>query len=133
MHLLYDVIKTNNHLAIKYVVRVPNFWSCAKSFTRTHSQNHPGLLKANLKNHWSKEILPPSSQNCNLFDYFMWSEVEGDVSKKLHSIQDSLRAQISEVMANKDREVVIHPCKMFQSRTEAIVEASGDFIEQMRM
>ncbi len=35
----------------------------------------------NLKNHWSKEILPPSSQDCNLFDYFMWSEFEGDVSK----------------------------------------------------
>jgi hypothetical protein len=65
----------------------------------------------------------------------MWSEVEGDVSKKPHSIQASLRAQISEVMADKDREVVIHPCKMFQfqSRTEAIVESSGDFIEQMCM
>jgi hypothetical protein len=34
-------------------------------------------------------------------------------------------------MADKDREVIIHPCKMFQSRIEAIVEASGDFIEQM--
>jgi hypothetical protein len=41
----------------------------------------------------------------------------------------SLRAKISEVMAGMDREVVIHPCKMFQSRIEAIVEASGDFIE----
>jgi hypothetical protein len=38
-------------------------------------------LKANLKNHWSKEILPPSSQDCNPFDYFMWSEVEREVSK----------------------------------------------------
>jgi hypothetical protein len=36
-------------------------------------------------------------------------------------------------MAYKDREVVIHPCKMFQSLIEAIVEASGDFIEQMCM
>jgi hypothetical protein len=34
-------------------------------------------------------------------------------------------------MASMDREVVIHPCKMFQSLIEAIVEASGDFIEQM--
>jgi hypothetical protein len=63
----------------------------------------------------------------------MWSEVEGDVSKKPHSTQASLRSKISEVMADKDREVIIHPCKMFQSRIEAIVEASGDFIEQMCM
>jgi hypothetical protein len=81
VHLLYDVIKTNHHLATKYVGRVQNFCSCAKSFTRPHSQNHPGWLKANLKNHWSKEILPPSSQDCNLFDYFMWSEVEGEVNE----------------------------------------------------
>ncbi len=42
-------------------------------------------------------------------------------------------AKISEVMAKMDREVVIHPCKKFRSRIEAIVEASGDFIEQMCM
>jgi hypothetical protein len=36
-------------------------------------------------------------------------------------------------MADMDREVVIHPCKMFQPRIEAIVEASGDFIEKMCM
>jgi hypothetical protein len=36
-------------------------------------------------------------------------------------------------MAGMDREVVINNCKMFQSRIEAIVEASGDFIEQMCM
>ncbi len=27
--------------------------------------------------------MPPSSQDCNLFDYFMWSDVEGDVSNSL--------------------------------------------------
>jgi hypothetical protein len=63
----------------------------------------------------------------------MWSEVEGKASKWPHSTQASLRAKISEVMAGMDREVVIHPCKMFQSRIEAIVEASGDIIEQMCM
>jgi hypothetical protein len=36
-------------------------------------------------------------------------------------------------MAGMDREVVIHPCKMFQSLIEAIVEASRDFIEKMCM
>ncbi len=27
-----------------------------------NSQNHPGLVKANLKDYWSKEIWPPSSK-----------------------------------------------------------------------
>jgi hypothetical protein len=63
----------------------------------------------------------------------MWSEVEGEVNEKSHSTLASLRAKISEVMAGMDREVVIHPCKMFQSRIEAVAEASGDFIELMCM
>jgi hypothetical protein len=32
-------------------------------------------------------------------------------------------------MADKDREVVIHHCKKFRSRIEAIVETSEDVIE----
>jgi hypothetical protein len=32
-------------------------------------------------------------------------------------------------MGDKDREVVIHLCKKFRSRIEAIVEASGNFIK----
>ncbi len=36
-------------------------------------------LKANLKDHWSKEIWPPSSKDCNPLDYFMWSEVEREI------------------------------------------------------
>ncbi len=43
----------------------------------------------------------------------------------------SLRAKISGVMAEMDREVIIHPCKMSLSQIEAIVEVSGDFIEQI--
>jgi hypothetical protein len=43
------------------------------------------------------------------------------------------RAKISEVIADKDREVIIHPCKMFLSEIEAIVKVSGDFIEQLCM
>ena len=63
----------------------------------------------------------------------MWSEVEKKVNKQLFSTLTSLRAKISEVLTKMDREVVIHPYKMFLSRIEAIVEASGDLIEQMCM
>jgi hypothetical protein len=59
----------------------------------------------------------------------MWSEFETEVSKQPHNTLDSLRAKISEVMADMDREVVICPCKKFRSQIEAIVEDSGDFTD----
>jgi hypothetical protein len=51
----------------------------------------------------------------------MWCKFETEVSKHPHNTPDSLRAKISEVMADVDREVVICPCKKFRSRIEAIV------------
>ncbi len=62
-------------LAIKYVGRVRNFCSCAKSFAHPRSENHPFWVTASLKIHWSKEIWPPSSQGCNPLDYFIWCVV----------------------------------------------------------
>ncbi len=59
----------------------------------------------------------------------MWSEFETEVSKHPHNTLDSLRAKISEVKADMNRDVVICPCKKFRSRIEAIVEDSGDFID----
>ena len=63
-----------------------------KSFTRPHSQNHPVWLKASLKNHWSKEIWPPSSPGCDPLDYFMWSEFEREVNKQPHNTLASLNS-----------------------------------------
>ena len=59
----------------------------------------------------------------------MWSEVEIEVNEHPHNTLASLRSKISEVMADMDREVVIHPCKKFWSRIAAVVEASGNFIK----
>ncbi len=59
----------------------------------------------------------------------MWCEFETEVSKHPHNTLDTLRAKISEVMADMDREVVICPCKKLRSRIEASVEDSGDFID----
>ena len=81
------------------------------------------------KNHWSKEIRPPSSQDCNPFDSSKWREFGKEVSKKPQNTLASLRAKILEVMANMDREFVIHYYKKFWSRIEAVVDASGDFIK----
>jgi hypothetical protein len=59
----------------------------------------------------------------------MLSEVEKKVNKELLSTLTSLRAKISEVLTEMDREVVIHPYKMFLSRIEAVMEATGVFIK----
>jgi hypothetical protein len=71
-------------------------------------------LKANMENHWSQEIWPPSSPDCNPF--FL-----------PHNTLASLRDKILEVMAYMDREVIILFYKKFWSRIKAVVDASGDF------
>jgi hypothetical protein len=63
--------------------------------------------------HWLEEIWPPSSTYSNPLDYFMWCVVDREVNKCPHIILASLKAMISDVMTDLDREVVIHACKKF--------------------
>ncbi len=81
------------------------------------------------KNHWSKEIWPPSSPDYNPFDSSMWCEFERGIYKQPHNTLASLRTKILEVMAHMDREFIIHSYKKFWSRIEAVVNASGDFMK----
>jgi hypothetical protein len=46
----------------------------------------------------------------------MWSEVEREINKQPHNTLTFLRAKISETMTQMDKEVVLHPCKMFLSK-----------------
>jgi hypothetical protein len=59
----------------------------------------------------------------------MWCEFERGVYKQPHNTLASLRAKILEVMANMDREFIIHSYKKFWSRIEAAVDASEDFMK----
>jgi hypothetical protein len=52
-----------------------------------------------------------------------------EVNKQPHNTLASLRAKISEVMTEMDRDVVICPYNMFWSWIEAVVDARGDFIK----
>jgi hypothetical protein len=47
----------------------------------------------------------------NTVDYFMWCVVEIEVNKCPHITKVSLKAMISNVMTNLEREVIIHACK----------------------
>jgi hypothetical protein len=76
---------------------------------------------------------PPSSPENKILDYFMWCKFEREVHKQPHNTQASLKAKISEVMTNIEREIVILPCQRFWSQIEAIVETSGDLTKQMCM
>ncbi len=58
----------------------------------------------------------------------MWCEFEREVNNQPHNTQACLKAKISEVMTNIDREIVILTCQRFWSQIEAVVEASGDLI-----
>jgi hypothetical protein len=54
-----------------------------------------------------KKNRPPSSPGCNPLDYFMWSVVDREANKQPYNTLASLKAKISEVMADKDKEVGI--------------------------
>jgi hypothetical protein len=126
---------------MKYKQTIPSYKICRQSTKlfagmlkalRAHrAKTTQNWLKANMENHWSQEIWPPSSPDCNPLDLSMWSEFEREVNKQPHNTLASLRDKILEVMANMDREIVISSYKKFWSRIEAVVVASGDFIKYL--
>jgi hypothetical protein len=81
------------------------------------------------KNHWSKEIWPPSSPDCNPFDSSMWCEFQREVNKCPHITLTSFKVMTSAVVTDLDREVIIHACKKFQSWIEVVMGATGVFIK----
>jgi hypothetical protein len=83
--------------------------------------------------HQLKGMWPPSSPEYKPLDYFMWCEFEREVNNQHHNTQASLKAKISEVMTNNDKEVFILTCQRCWSQIEADVEANGDLIKQMCM
>ncbi|QQP36918.1 Uncharacterized protein FKW44_022160, partial [Caligus rogercresseyi] len=60
-----------------------------------------GSRPKNLPYHWSPDLWPPSSPDCNPLDYFFfWDMVENKTNKHAHNTLDSLRAAIVEEFAN---------------------------------
>ncbi len=82
-------------------------------------------LKAHMENHWSQEIWPSSSPDCNPLDPSMWSEFEREVNKQPHSTLASLGAKFLEVMADLDREIIICSYKKFWSKIGLLLVLVG--------
>ncbi|QQP55236.1 Uncharacterized protein FKW44_008361, partial [Caligus rogercresseyi] len=89
-----------------------------------------GSRPQNLPYHWSPDLWPPSSPDCNPLDYFFWGMVENKTSKHAHNTLDSLRAAIVEEFANMKKDVVAKACGRFRHRLEMVVAADGGYIEK---
>ncbi|QQP57404.1 Uncharacterized protein FKW44_002380 [Caligus rogercresseyi] len=110
---------------------------CSKDHHQHHQQG-PGLqfvqdsapahksretqawLLENLPYHWSPDLWPPSSPDCNPLDYFFWGMVENPTNKHAHNTLDSLRAAIVEEFANMKKNVVAEACGLFRHRLEMV-------------
>ncbi len=68
---------------------------CVLTMRCPHCHAQPGLADANLMVHWLKEMWPPSSTDCNPSDYFMWCEVEREVTKCPHITLASIKVMTS--------------------------------------
>lgn len=86
-------------------------------------------LHTNVPYHWSPDLWPPSSPDCNPLDYYVWGVVEAEVNNEPHNRKDALRKKITAVMTNMNREELARACRRFRSRLEQVVEANGDYIE----
>ncbi|QQP37226.1 Uncharacterized protein FKW44_017427, partial [Caligus rogercresseyi] len=89
------------------------------------SRETQAWLLENLPYHWSPDLWPPSSPNCNPLDYFFWGMVENKTNKHAHNTLDSLRAAIVEEFANMKKDVVAKACGL-----EMVVAADGGYIEK---
>jgi hypothetical protein len=88
-----------------------------------------GWLKNKLTELWEKETWPPSSPDCNPFDYFAAGVSELRFRANPQKKTRDLIPYIREVMGFLARNTVVKSCKRFRSRIEDIVAADGHFIE----
>ncbi|QQP50371.1 Uncharacterized protein FKW44_011359, partial [Caligus rogercresseyi] len=88
-----------------------------------YSSETQAWLLENLPYHWSQDLWPPSSPDCNPLDYFFWG-------MHAHNTLDSLRAAIVEEFANMKKDVVAKACGRFRQRLEMVVAADGGYIEK---
>ncbi|QQP51456.1 Uncharacterized protein FKW44_012829 [Caligus rogercresseyi] len=94
------------------------------------SRETQAWLLGNLSYHWSPDLLPPSSPDCNPLDYFFRGMVENKTNKHAHNTLDSLRAAIVEEFANMKKDAVAKACGRFRHRLEMVVAADGGYIEK---
>ncbi|QQP40069.1 Transposable element tcb2 transposase [Caligus rogercresseyi] len=94
------------------------------------SRETQAWLLENLPYHWSPDLWPPSSPDCNPLDYFFWCMVENKTNKHARNTLDSLRAAIVEEFANMKKDVVAKAYGRFRHCLGMVVAADGGYIEK---
>ena len=79
----------------------------------------------NLYDHTTLNIWSPNSQDLNLLDYYVKSNVEKEVNKHSQNTKDSIKTAIAQVISDRNKEQLIRTCNRFRPRRDA----SGGFIE----
>ncbi len=80
---------------------------------------------------WGEEVWPPSTPDCNPFDYFVWGSSELRVNAKFHKFHNifkDLIQKMKELVGSLARDILAKACTSFRSRIEAVFTADGSFI-----
>lgn len=85
-------------------------------------------LHANVPYHWSLDLWPPSSPNCNPLDYYFWGVVEEKVNKVSYNTKDAFKDAMIKVMTNMPKEEVKRACSKFRSKLEKVIAPDGGYI-----
>ena len=72
---------------------------------------------------------PSNSLDLNLLDFYVCSIVEKWVNEHPNNIKDSLKAPIVWVMSDMNKEQLVRAFNRFRSHIEAVIDASGGFME----
>lgn len=86
-------------------------------------------LNLNVPHHWSPDLWPPSSPDCNPLDYYVWSIVEKQVNKRPHNTIESVKEAIADVMGSLRPNDVCAACSSFRRRLQSVVDADGGHFE----
>jgi hypothetical protein len=95
---------------------------------QTYTDGNINNIKENLTERWGEEVWPPSSSDCNPFDYFVWGVSELRVNAKSHKKFKDLIQKMKELVGTLARDTLVKACRNFRSRIEAVFTADGSFI-----
>lgn len=86
-------------------------------------------MATHLHDHITPNLWPPNSPDLNPLDYYTWGIVEREANRHPHTTIGSVKAAISRVMSDIPQDHVIRACQRFRSRIEAVIAATGGYIE----
>ena len=78
---------------------------------------------------WEKEVLPPSSPDCNPLVYFVCGVAKRDVNQTSHNTKQVLKDPITEVFKDIPRADVVKAGRRIRSWLEKVEEANSDFFK----